>query len=73
MIKEIATDRHSSAAFMFACHFCSKGAALSSQGRAAAKTLAVQSEFLTGEKQFVSYVLALLSGAGKKHYDKVYS
>lgn len=38
MIKEIATNRHSSEAFMFTCHCCSKCTGLSSQGQVTAKT-----------------------------------
>lgn len=38
MIKENATNRHSSEAFMFTCHCCSKCTGLSSQGQVTAKT-----------------------------------
>lgn len=65
MIKEIATNRHSSEAFMFTCHCCSKCTGLSSQGQVTAKTANSIQGSHWKKAQFVSYVSALLSGAGK--------
>lgn len=71
MIKEIATNRHSSEAFMFTCHCCSKCTGLSSQGQVTAKTAnSIQGSHW--KKKPVCFIcLSLVIRSRKKHCDKV--